>query len=143
MKRLSGRETRLLVLAVAAVVVGVLAAGAAILPMRTVSEADGISGVFAAPSVTAATRGSVVPGMTAAPSVTAAASASAPPSGTAAPSSGAPTPITTRSPRSGPPPTVAADGTGRYRTVQAAIDAVPAGNVRTVTITIKPGTYRE
>ncbi|MEU6789484.1 pectinesterase family protein [Nonomuraea angiospora] len=40
-------------------------------------------------------------------------------------------------------PTVASDGTGRYRTVQAAIDAVPAGNGSQVVITIKPGTYRE
>jgi pectin methylesterase-like acyl-CoA thioesterase len=40
-------------------------------------------------------------------------------------------------------PTVAADGTGRYRTVQAAVDAVPGGNTGRVTITIKPGTYRE
>jgi pectinesterase len=40
-------------------------------------------------------------------------------------------------------PTVAADGSGTYRTVQAAIDAVPAGNTSRVTITIKPGTYRE
>ncbi|MEV0895789.1 pectinesterase family protein [Actinoplanes sp. NPDC049802] len=39
--------------------------------------------------------------------------------------------------------TVAADGTGRYRTVQAAIDAVAAGNTSRQTITIKPGTYRE
>ncbi|MEV7803127.1 pectinesterase family protein [Microbispora sp. NPDC088329] len=39
--------------------------------------------------------------------------------------------------------TVAADGTGRYRTVQAAIDAVPANNGGRVVITIKPGTYRE
>lgn len=39
--------------------------------------------------------------------------------------------------------TVAADGTGRYRTVQAAIDAVGKGNTTPVTITIKPGTYRE
>jgi len=35
-------------------------------------------------------------------------------------------------------PTVAADGSGRYRTVQAAVDASPA-NAR---ITIAPGTYR-
>jgi pectin methylesterase-like acyl-CoA thioesterase len=41
------------------------------------------------------------------------------------------------------PTTVAADGTGKYRTVQAAIDAVPANNASRVTITIKPGTYRE
>ncbi|WP_407566751.1 pectinesterase family protein [Polymorphospora sp. A560] len=40
-------------------------------------------------------------------------------------------------------PTVAADGTGTYRTVQAAIDAVPTNNTQRVTITIKPGTYRE
>jgi pectin methylesterase-like acyl-CoA thioesterase len=40
-------------------------------------------------------------------------------------------------------PTVAADGSGTYRTVQAAIDAVPTGNTSRVTITIKPGTYRE
>ncbi|MEU6431844.1 pectinesterase family protein [Microbispora sp. NPDC046973] len=39
--------------------------------------------------------------------------------------------------------TVAADGTGRYRTVQAAVDAVPANNGSRVVITIKPGTYRE
>jgi pectinesterase len=40
-------------------------------------------------------------------------------------------------------PTVAGDGTGKYRTVQAAIDAVPANNTTPVTITIKAGTYRE
>lgn len=40
-------------------------------------------------------------------------------------------------------PTVAADGTGTYRTVQAAVDAVPANNTKRVTITIKAGTYRE
>ncbi|GIF15374.1 hypothetical protein Ate01nite_54060 [Actinoplanes teichomyceticus] len=39
--------------------------------------------------------------------------------------------------------TVASDGTGRYKTVQAAINAVPANNTGRVTITIKPGTYRE
>jgi pectinesterase len=39
--------------------------------------------------------------------------------------------------------TVAPDGTGTYTTVQAAIDAVPAGNASRVVITIKPGTYRE
>ncbi|MFI5933847.1 pectinesterase family protein [Actinoplanes sp. NPDC051494] len=46
-----------------------------------------------------------------------------------------------------PPPagsfTVAADGSGTYKTVQAAIDAVGAGNASRKTITIKPGTYRE
>ncbi|MEV6312827.1 pectinesterase family protein [Streptomyces sp. NPDC051840] len=41
------------------------------------------------------------------------------------------------------PTTVAADGTGTYRTVQAAVDAVGTGNSSRVTITIKPGTYRE
>ncbi|MDT3726296.1 pectinesterase family protein [Streptomyces sp. DSM 41972] len=44
---------------------------------------------------------------------------------------------------SGERPTVAADGSGTYRTVQAAIDAVPAGNTRPVEITIAPGSYRE
>jgi pectin methylesterase-like acyl-CoA thioesterase len=38
--------------------------------------------------------------------------------------------------------TVAADGSGNYRTVQAAIDAAPAGNSSTYTVNIKPGTYR-
>jgi pectin methylesterase-like acyl-CoA thioesterase len=40
-------------------------------------------------------------------------------------------------------PTVASDGTGLYRTVQAAVNAVPANNTKRATITIKPGTYRE
>ncbi|MEU5097039.1 pectinesterase family protein [Streptomyces sp. NPDC020996] len=40
-------------------------------------------------------------------------------------------------------PTVASDGTGTYRTVQAAVDAVPANNTTRRVITIKPGTYRE
>ncbi|MDQ7905397.1 pectinesterase family protein [Phytohabitans sp. ZYX-F-186] len=40
-------------------------------------------------------------------------------------------------------PTVASDGTGTYRTVQAAIDAVPANNSTRRVITIKAGTYRE
>ena len=39
--------------------------------------------------------------------------------------------------------TVAADGSAQYRTVQAAIDAVPANNPSRATITIKAGTYRE
>lgn len=39
--------------------------------------------------------------------------------------------------------TVAKDGTGRYKTVQAAVDAVPAGNPSRVVIAVKPGTYRE
>ncbi|MFY1595137.1 pectinesterase family protein [Micromonospora sp. WMMD737] len=46
-------------------------------------------------------------------------------------------------PPPGETPTVAADGTGRYRTVQAAIDAVPTNNTQRVTITIKPGSYRQ
>ncbi|MCO8272815.1 pectinesterase family protein [Actinoplanes sp. TRM 88003] len=41
------------------------------------------------------------------------------------------------------PATVAKDGTGQYSTVQAAVDAVPAGNTTRRVITIKPGTYRE
>ncbi|MFJ7263289.1 pectinesterase family protein [Streptomyces globosus] len=39
--------------------------------------------------------------------------------------------------------TVAQDGSGRYRTVQAAVDAVPSGNASRVVISVKPGTYRE
>jgi pectinesterase len=39
--------------------------------------------------------------------------------------------------------TVALDGTGRYTSVQAAVDAVGTGNASRVVITIKPGTYRE
>ncbi|MBT0769095.1 RICIN domain-containing protein [Kineosporia sp. J2-2] len=35
------------------------------------------------------------------------------------------------------------DGSGRYKTVQAAIDAVGEGNKSRVTITVAPGTYRE
>ncbi|MET7401947.1 pectinesterase family protein [Dactylosporangium sp. NPDC005572] len=49
------------------------------------------------------------------------------------------TPATTNGAR----PTVAADGTGNYRTVQAAVDAVPANNPTRRVITIKAGTYRE
>jgi pectin methylesterase-like acyl-CoA thioesterase len=37
---------------------------------------------------------------------------------------------------------VATDGTGTYRSVQAAVDAVPVNNTRRFTIIIKPGTYR-
>ncbi|MFD9561591.1 pectinesterase family protein [Streptomyces sp. NPDC059994] len=39
--------------------------------------------------------------------------------------------------------TVAKDGTGQYKTVQAAVDAVPVGNPSRVVISVKPGTYRE
>ncbi|GGS21665.1 hypothetical protein GCM10010252_71150 [Streptomyces aureoverticillatus] len=39
--------------------------------------------------------------------------------------------------------TVAKDDSGQYGTVQAAVDAVPAGNTRRVVIAVKPGTYRE
>lgn len=39
--------------------------------------------------------------------------------------------------------TVAADGTGNFKTVQAAVDAVPANNAGRFTISIKKGTYRE
>ncbi|MFJ9899945.1 pectinesterase family protein [Streptomyces sp. NPDC091280] len=38
--------------------------------------------------------------------------------------------------------TVAADGSGDVRTVQAAIDKVPANNTKPVTIAVKKGTYR-
>ena len=67
----------------------------------------------------------------------------APPT-TAPPTTAPPTtaPPTTVPPTSGTP-TVASDGTGTYRTVQAAIDAVPANNNTRRVITIKPGTYRE
>jgi pectinesterase len=41
------------------------------------------------------------------------------------------------------PITVAQDGTGTYRTVQEAVDAVPSQSPKTVTILIKKGTYRE
>jgi pectinesterase len=36
---------------------------------------------------------------------------------------------------------IAADGSGDFTTVQAAIDAVPAGNTAEVTILVRPGTY--
>ncbi len=39
--------------------------------------------------------------------------------------------------------TVAKDGTGQYRTVQAAVNAIPADNPSRVVVSIKPGTYRE
>lgn len=39
--------------------------------------------------------------------------------------------------------TVAQDGSGDYKTVQAALDAVPAGNEKPVSIFIKKGRYRE
>ncbi|MEU4353368.1 pectinesterase family protein [Streptomyces virginiae] len=39
--------------------------------------------------------------------------------------------------------TVAKDGSGTYKTVQAAVDAVPVGNPSRVVISVKPGTYRE
>ncbi|NUT47525.1 MAG: pectin esterase [Saccharothrix sp.] len=38
---------------------------------------------------------------------------------------------------------VAKDGSGNHTSVQAAINAVPAGNSSRYTITIKPGTYKE
>ena len=39
--------------------------------------------------------------------------------------------------------TVASDGSATYKTVQAAVNAVPANNTSRMTITIKAGTYRE
>jgi pectin methylesterase-like acyl-CoA thioesterase len=41
----------------------------------------------------------------------------------------------------GPYLTVAADGSGDHTTIQAAVDAVPAGNSARFTIKIKPGVY--
>ena len=38
---------------------------------------------------------------------------------------------------------MAADGSGDYKTVQAALDAVPSGNAKPFTIYLKPGTYHE
>jgi pectinesterase len=38
---------------------------------------------------------------------------------------------------------VAQDGSGTYKTVQAAFDAVPAGNKKPLTIYVKNGTYKE
>lgn len=38
---------------------------------------------------------------------------------------------------------VAADGSGQFKTVQAAVDAVPQGNTKPVVISIKPGIYKE
>ncbi|MFI5909877.1 pectinesterase family protein [Dactylosporangium sp. NPDC051541] len=55
--------------------------------------------------------------------------------------SGPTTPVATTP--AGTKPTVAADGSGTYKTVQAAIDAVPANNTTRRVITIKAGTYRE
>jgi pectinesterase len=39
--------------------------------------------------------------------------------------------------------TVAQDGSGNYKTVQAALDAVPSGNDKIITIFIKKGVYKE
>lgn len=39
--------------------------------------------------------------------------------------------------------TVSADGKGRFTSVQAAVDAVPDGNLEPVTINIAPGVYKE
>lgn len=39
--------------------------------------------------------------------------------------------------------TVSQDGSGNYRTVQAALDAVPPGNKKAITIFIRNGVYRE
>ncbi|WP_239131376.1 pectinesterase family protein [Planobispora takensis] len=38
---------------------------------------------------------------------------------------------------------VAADGSGNHTTVQDAVDAVPAGNTKPVTILVRPGTYKQ
>ena len=39
--------------------------------------------------------------------------------------------------------TVAADGSGQFKTVQSAVESVPAGNKARIVIQIKPGTYKE
>lgn len=39
--------------------------------------------------------------------------------------------------------TVAKDGSGKYRTVQEAFDAVPSGNKKPITIFVKKGVYKE
>jgi pectinesterase len=39
--------------------------------------------------------------------------------------------------------TVAKDGSGQYKTVQAAFDAIPLGNKTPITIFVKKGTYKE
>lgn len=39
--------------------------------------------------------------------------------------------------------TVAANGSGKYRTIQAAVDAIPSDNDRPVQISVKAGTYNE
>lgn len=73
-------------------------------------------------------------------------SASAPTSPSATPSSSPSASASPSAPPSPPPtggPVVAKDGSGNYTTVQAAVDAVPANNTSRVTISIKPGTYRE
>ncbi|QLQ36540.1 pectinesterase family protein [Micromonospora robiginosa] len=54
-----------------------------------------------------------------------------------------PTGSTPTTPPSGGTSTVASDGSGTYRTVQEAVDAVPANNTTRRVITIKPGTYRQ
>jgi len=74
-------------------------------------------------------------------------SPTAAPTGTAAPTRTAvPTSTSTPVPATRTPTstvTVAADGSGTYRKVQDAINAVPTNNKQPVVITIKPGTYRE
>jgi pectinesterase len=71
--------------------------------------------------------------------------------GAACTTPGTPTPTTPTTPTTGTATTrpvpggpidVAGDGSGRYRTVQAAVDAIPAGNRAPVTIRIARGTYR-
>lgn len=52
------------------------------------------------------------------------------------------TTVTTSPAASGKTITVAADGTGDVRTVQAAIDRIPVNNTERVTVAVKKGTYR-
>lgn len=63
--------------------------------------------------------------------------------GTTAPVITAPASAATQSSSKGRHLVVAIDGSGEFRTVQAAIDAVPANNKDRIVIRIKPGRYKE
>jgi pectin methylesterase-like acyl-CoA thioesterase len=82
----------------------------------------------------------VTSGGTAPPSPTptsASASPSASPSASASPSG------STSPPPAGHSSVVAKDGSGNHTSIQAAVNAVPAGNTSRYTISVKPGTYKE
>ncbi|WBB77028.1 pectinesterase family protein [Micromonospora sp. WMMD1128] len=105
---------------------------------------NGVSSGTTNPSPTAFTLNGVACGDSSTPTPT-----STPTSGPTTPPPTTPPPTTappTTPPPTTPPagrPTVAADGSGSYRTVQEAVDAVPANNTTRRVITIKPGTYRQ